>query len=124
MAEILDNEDTRVVGVLGGMGPDATIDFMSKVLSLTAADSDQDHVQMLVNHNPKVPDRQVDTDEQREAVQQMLAEMALQGGRDDRLARARVRGHRVAGQPDQVLDLGPGHGKGIAAQPALPGGPA
>ncbi len=77
MAEILDNEDTRVVGVLGGMGPDATIDFMSKVLSLTAADSDQDHVQMLVNHNPKVPDRQVDTDEQRQAVQQTLAEMAL-----------------------------------------------
>ena len=77
MAGILDRGNTRVAGVLGGMGPDATIDFMSKVLSLTAADSDQDHVRMLVNHNPKVPDRQVDTASQRQAVQRSLAEMAL-----------------------------------------------
>ena len=41
MADILDSENTRIAGVLGGMGPDATIDFMSKVLSLTAADIDE-----------------------------------------------------------------------------------
>lgn len=45
------------VGVLGGMGPDATVDFMSKVLAATAAYSDQDHIRMLVDHNPHVPDR-------------------------------------------------------------------
>jgi len=77
MAGILDGADSRIAGVLGGMGPGATIDFMSKVLSLTAADSDQDHVRMLVNHNPKVPDRQIDTAEQRQVVQEILAEMAL-----------------------------------------------
>ncbi len=76
MAGILDSEKTKVAGVLGGMGPGATIDFMSKVLSLTPAESDQDHVRMLVNHNPAVPDRQVDTATQRSAVQQALAEMA------------------------------------------------
>lgn len=76
MAGILDSENTKVAGVLGGMGPGATIDFMSKVLSLTPAESDQDHVRMLVNHNPAVPDRQVDTTTQRSAVQQALAEMA------------------------------------------------
>ncbi len=48
----------KVVGVLGGMGPDATVDFMSKVIALTPAEKDQDHIQMLVDHNPTVPNRQ------------------------------------------------------------------
>lgn len=45
------------VGVLGGMGPDATVDFMGKVIAATPAMSDQQHVRMLVDHNPHVPDR-------------------------------------------------------------------
>ena len=45
------------VGVLGGMGPDATVDFMAKVLAATPAGSDQEHVHMLIDHNPHVPDR-------------------------------------------------------------------
>lgn len=45
-------------GVLGGMGPDATVDFMAKVLKLTPAATDQDHIRMLVDNNPTVPDRQ------------------------------------------------------------------
>lgn len=48
----------KVAGVLGGMGPDATVDFMAKVIALTPADKDQDHIHMLVDHNPKVPNRQ------------------------------------------------------------------
>lgn len=48
----------KIVGVLGGMGPDATVDFMAKVIALTPAARDQDHVRMLVDHNPRVPDRQ------------------------------------------------------------------
>jgi aspartate racemase len=51
-------DETRgVVGVLGGMGPLATIDFMHKVLAATPADTDQDHVPMLVSSIPQVPDR-------------------------------------------------------------------
>jgi len=50
-------ETKLIVGVLGGMGPDATVDFMSKVLAATPASSDQDHIRMLVEHNPHVPDR-------------------------------------------------------------------
>jgi aspartate racemase len=46
------------VGVLGGMGPAATLDFMAKVVALTGADADQGHVHMIVDHNPKVPNRQ------------------------------------------------------------------
>ena len=51
--------DTKVVGVLGGMGPAATVDFMAKVIALTPSRRDQDHVRMLIDHNPMVPDRQV-----------------------------------------------------------------
>lgn len=48
----------RIVGVLGGLGPDATVDFMAKVIALTPAEKDQDHIRMLVDHNPTVPNRQ------------------------------------------------------------------
>ncbi|MEM6775258.1 MAG: amino acid racemase [Pseudomonadota bacterium] len=46
-----------VVGVLGGMGPAATIDLLQRVLALTPATSDSDHLRMLVDNNPKVPSR-------------------------------------------------------------------
>ena len=48
----------KTAGVIGGMGPDATVDFMAKVLAATPASKDQDHVHLLVDQNPKVPDRQ------------------------------------------------------------------
>lgn len=46
------------VGVIGGMGPEATIDFMTDVLQLTDADRDQGHLHLIVDQNPKVPNRQ------------------------------------------------------------------
>jgi len=49
---------TKTVGVLGGMGPDATVDFMAKVIAATPAEKDQDHLRMLVDNNPHVPNRQ------------------------------------------------------------------
>jgi len=48
----------RTAGVIGGMGPDATVDFMAKVIAATPANKDQDHVHLLVDQNPKVPNRQ------------------------------------------------------------------
>lgn len=47
----------RKVGVLGGMGPLATIDFMQKVIGATGATRDQDHVPMIVHSIPQIPDR-------------------------------------------------------------------
>ena len=46
-----------VLGILGGMGPLATVDFMNKVIELTPARSDQDHFPMVVVSVPQVPDR-------------------------------------------------------------------
>ncbi|MEW6547611.1 MAG: amino acid racemase [Bacillota bacterium] len=47
----------KVVGILGGMGPAATLDLLSKVLRHTPATRDQEHLRILVDINPKVPDR-------------------------------------------------------------------
>ena len=47
----------RVVGVLGGLGPEATLDFYAKVLSLTPAERDQDHLHLIIDSNPAVPNR-------------------------------------------------------------------
>jgi aspartate racemase len=47
----------RIVGVLGGMGPAATLDFLAKLQRATPATADQDHLRVLVDLNPKVPDR-------------------------------------------------------------------
>lgn len=51
------SDTVGVVGVLGGMGPLATIDFMRKMLEATPAASDQDHVPVVVSSIPQVPDR-------------------------------------------------------------------
>jgi aspartate racemase len=67
----------KTVGVLGGMGPDATVDFMATVIALTKAAKDQDHVRMLVDHNPGVPDRQAAMHGDRAAVSKVLSDMAL-----------------------------------------------
>jgi len=47
----------KVVGVLGGMGPQATVDFFQKVINLTPASGDQDHIHLIIDNNPKTPDR-------------------------------------------------------------------
>jgi aspartate racemase len=39
------------------MGPQATLDLMAKVMSITPTQSEKDHLRMLVDCNPKVPDR-------------------------------------------------------------------
>jgi aspartate racemase len=49
--------DRPLVGVLGGMGPLATADFYAKVVGLTPATRDQDHVRMVIWADPTVPDR-------------------------------------------------------------------
>ncbi|MGN6131912.1 MAG: aspartate/glutamate racemase family protein [Nocardioidaceae bacterium] len=49
---------SRLVGILGGMGPRATVDFYDKLVSLTPATTDQDHVRVVIWADPTVPSRQ------------------------------------------------------------------
>jgi len=47
----------KVIGILGGMGPEATIDLFTKIVRGTKVKKDQDHLRILIDNNPKVPDR-------------------------------------------------------------------
>src|SRR5690606_850527 len=45
------------LGILGGVGPSATVDLMNKIIAHTPARRDQDHIKMIVEQNPQIPDR-------------------------------------------------------------------
>jgi len=46
-----------IVGILGGMGPEATVDLFQKIINNTEARRDQDHLRVLIDNNPKIPER-------------------------------------------------------------------
>ncbi len=45
------------IGIIGGMGPDATNDFFKEIIKATPALTDQDHIPVLIDSNPQIPDR-------------------------------------------------------------------
>ena len=49
--------EQKVIGVLGGMGPEATVDCFAKIVKHTPAETDQDHLRVIIDNNPAVPDR-------------------------------------------------------------------
>jgi aspartate racemase len=46
-----------MIGVLGGMGPLATVDFFAKVVAATPAQDDASHVPLLIHSDPRIPGR-------------------------------------------------------------------
>lgn len=57
----------KTVGILGGMGPLATVDLFAKIVENTPAVVDQDHLRIIIDNNPQIPPR---------------VEAILQGGED------------------------------------------
>ncbi|WP_409307327.1 aspartate/glutamate racemase family protein [Pectobacterium sp. B1J-3] len=47
-----------LIGVLGGMGPLATVDLLQKIIEQTPANCDQEHVPIIAWNVPQIPDRQ------------------------------------------------------------------
>lgn len=47
----------KTVGIIGGMGPAATCDLMEKIIALTKAASDQEHLHVIADVNTAIPDR-------------------------------------------------------------------
>lgn len=47
----------RKIGILGGMGPEATIALMARIVALVLAEDDGDHIPLIVDQNPQVPSR-------------------------------------------------------------------
>lgn len=48
---------SKKVGILGGMGPLATVDLFAKILQNTPATLDQDHLRIIIDNNPQIPPR-------------------------------------------------------------------
>lgn len=46
-----------VLGILGGLGPEATVNFLDVLVDRTPAETDQDHLETIVYSDPKVADR-------------------------------------------------------------------
>ena len=68
--------ERRTVGVLGGLGPAATVDFLDKLVRATPAERDQDHVRVLLDMNPAVPCRHAAIAGRGPSAGPALAEMA------------------------------------------------
>ena len=49
--------DFQRIGILGGMGPQATILLMQKLLDAVQTDDDAGHIPLIVDQNPQVPSR-------------------------------------------------------------------
>ena len=47
----------KSIGILGGMGPLATADLFRKIVLLTDADRDNDHIRVYIDDNASIPDR-------------------------------------------------------------------
>lgn len=47
----------KTIGILGGMGPMATADLFRKIVSLTDAAGDSEHIRVYIDSNASIPDR-------------------------------------------------------------------
>lgn len=47
----------KTIGILGGMGPEATVRLFKNIVSNTRAESDSDHIPVIIVNDPKIPDR-------------------------------------------------------------------
>ncbi len=51
------SKHASVIGILGGMGPAATADLFQKIITLTPARRDREHLRVIIDNNPQIPDR-------------------------------------------------------------------
>ncbi len=47
----------KTIGILGGMGPEATLHLFKLIIKQTPAKKDQEHLKIIIYNNPEVPDR-------------------------------------------------------------------
>ncbi len=47
----------RVIGIIGGMGSEATVDLFHKIVRCTPAKTDHEHLRILIDNNPEIPSR-------------------------------------------------------------------
>jgi|FrelakmetLWP11LW_1041352.scaffolds.fasta_scaffold130694_2 aspartate racemase len=73
----------RILGIIVGMGPEATVDLMLRVIKATPGRDEQNHIRMLVDNNPRLPSRikalQTQDQEARSMVEWMLKDIPSVG---------------------------------------------
>jgi len=90
------NTREKIVGVIGGMGPEATVDFLRRLVAATPARDDAGHIRVLVDNNPKVPSR--------------IAALIEGGGEDPApVLRAMARGLQAQGADFLVMPCNTAH---------------
>ena len=47
----------KILGIIGGMGTEATIDFYTRIMNHTVANKDQDHIDMVILNHASIIDR-------------------------------------------------------------------
>ena len=94
---------SKILGVLGGMGPAATVAFLARVQALTPAEGDADHIRVLMDMNPQVPDRNRTPDQAETVLGEMAARLRDAGAEVIAMpcntAHAQGAGIRAAGLP-------------------------
>jgi aspartate racemase len=68
---------SKILGIIGGMGPEATVDLMTKIIRATPAKKEQDHIRILVDNNPHIPCRVEAIMRKGESPGPIMAEMAV-----------------------------------------------
>ena len=53
----MEEKSQKIIGILGGMGPLATADLFRKIVLLTDAEADRDHIRVCIDSNAQIPDR-------------------------------------------------------------------
>lgn len=67
-------DDKIILGIFGGMGPEATADLYKQVVKLTPATKDQEHIPTLIYSLPQVPDRMASIENQDLAIIPFIVE--------------------------------------------------
>ncbi|QYF87141.1 aspartate/glutamate racemase family protein [Brevundimonas sp. PAMC22021] len=128
---------SRVLGVIGGMGPAATVAFLQRVQALTPAGGDADHIRVVMDLNPQVPDRNTRPGEAEAVLGEMASGLKTAGAQvlamPCNTAHAQGAGIRAAGLPfidmiaataDAAVDATIGGGARRIGVLATPGGEA
>ena len=97
----------KKIGILGGMGPEATLCLYNLIIKNTKAAKDQDHIPVIINANPLIPDRTLHIVYNRESPLPYLQEEAsiLMSAGADMIIIACNTAHYYIDEIAQVVDI-------------------
>ena len=53
----MSSSSKKIVGIIGGMGPECTAELLMRIPELTPVEREQDHLHVVIDSNPEIPDR-------------------------------------------------------------------